>query len=80
LGRSLCRASTGNQNFILAVGCESSSPPGRDELLALRAPPLPSQRPAGKKHSKRKKSQVQIVPEARGPRCGCERRSAGFEG
>ncbi len=30
-----CKASTGNQDFLLSVGCESPSPPGRDEWFVL---------------------------------------------
>lgn len=30
-----CKASTGNQDFILSVGCESASPPDRDEWFVL---------------------------------------------
>lgn len=36
-----CKATTGNQTFLLASGCESPSPPGRNEwfiLVALRDP------------------------------------------
>lgn len=40
-----CKASTGNQDFILSVGCESASPPGRDEWFVLINLFGPEQRP-----------------------------------
>jgi hypothetical protein len=40
-----CKTSTGSQDFVLSVGCESPSPPGRDEWFVLTTLGEPEVRP-----------------------------------
>jgi hypothetical protein len=40
-----CKTSTGDQDFLLSIGCESPSPPGRDEWFALINAFGPDERP-----------------------------------